>query len=250
MDNPVPPPQPRPPAQVSRNPGRAALAFAGIYLLLGAVWTLFSNPFIAARFGFEAGSTEAESAEAVNFVVTAGLILALVLFHARMRPRSSPGPTRRNAERFEWIARASADAMWDWDLRSNLTWRSGDYALMFGYSPADLEPRIEAWMEHLHPEDRDRVTSGLRHAVRSGRSRWTAAYRFRRGDGSYARVMDRACILRDEEGRAIRMLGGVVDISRCAQLEGWAQLDSEAPASVGHSGPDKETPPPVQRTGA
>jgi PAS domain S-box-containing protein len=68
-------------------------------------------------------------------------------------------------------------------------------------------------MQRLHPDDQDRVVSGLRQAIRTGQESWTAEYRFQRKDGSYAVVVDRALILRDEQGLPVRVIGGMTDVT-------------------------------------
>src|SRR5690606_19630629 len=51
------------------------------------------------------------------------------------------------------------------------------------------------------------------------RPRWSAAYRFRKIDGGYAYVYDRGFIIRNEEGKAIRAVGAVVDLTERRRAE-------------------------------
>ena len=128
---------------------------------------------------------------------------------------------RETTERFALVARATSDAVYDYDIPGGrLTWNDAVFTT-FRY-PAD-EPvhSIGWWEERIHPEDRPRVVGGLQEVIDGGTT-WIEEYRFRRGDGTYATVLDRGIATRDEAGRAIRMLDSMQDVSERIDLE--AQL--------------------------
>lgn len=79
------------------------------------------------------------------------------------------------------------------------------------------------------PEDRERITSGLHAVIHQGHSRLADEYRYRRADGTYAEVQDRGRIIRDEDGRAARVVGGMVDITVRRRAEQAVPCD---PSSV------------------
>ena len=62
-------------------------------------------------------------------------------------------------------------------------------------------------MENLHPEDYARVVDTFHKAIEGDELIWLAEYRFRKANQEYAYVVDRGSILRDRNGKAIRMLG-------------------------------------------
>ena len=92
-------------------------------------------------------------------------------------------------------------------------------AKLFGYRPEDISTRVDWWKERLHPEDKARVLSTIRHAADSGGRTWGGIYRFRREDGNYAVVMDRGYIVRDAAGMPVRMVGGITDITERRRAE-------------------------------
>ena len=120
----------------------------------------------------------------------------------------------RSEERFQLISRATSDAIWDWDFKTDVTWRSDNVYALFGYAPGEFGSNPKAWEELLHPEDRDRVMRSVRASIDAGARQWECDYRLRRKDGSYADVRDRGFILHDESGRAIRALGGMLDLTQ------------------------------------
>jgi PAS domain S-box-containing protein len=116
------------------------------------------------------------------------------------------------------IARATNDAVRDWDVRSGrLLWPQG-LASLLGYERDETSEELSFWQKKLHPEDRARASSAIRDALVGEDFRWVGEYRFRRADGSYANVLERATILRDSSGAAVRFVGSLMDITARKQL--------------------------------
>jgi PAS domain S-box-containing protein len=126
---------------------------------------------------------------------------------------------RESQERFQFVTRATNDAVWDWDLVSDALWWNEGIQTLFGYREEQVGPDITWWQELIHPEERERVVTDIRGAVESGAASWSAEYRSRRADGSYAQVYDRGYVLRDADGRGTRMIGAMMDITQRKQLE-------------------------------
>ncbi|UEX76756.1 PAS domain-containing protein [Spiribacter halobius] len=126
---------------------------------------------------------------------------------------------RRNDERFGLLARATNDVIWDWDITRNHVWRNESLQTNFGYDPSAIDPTPDFWTGRLHAEDRARVLHALRAALAGTASRWEDEYRFVRSDGGVATVIERGFIVRDEAGRATRMLGSTTDVSERRDLE-------------------------------
>ena len=130
---------------------------------------------------------------------------------------------RRGAERYRMATRAAQEALWDRDLNTDtMTWTDG-FDLVFGYAPDDIGRDIAWWEQQIHPEDRPAVLDGIRRAIREGSHTWDAEYRFRRFDGRYAFVHDRALIMRSADGVPLRMLGTAADVTARRQSEAVRQ---------------------------
>jgi len=121
-------------------------------------------------------------------------------------------------ERFKLIARATNDVFWDLDLETNAAWRSEGASETFGYPPAEQNSDINLWINRIHPEDRDRVHGSIQAAIRSGQKFWREEYRFLCKDGSYAEVLDRGYVVHDAQGKPVRMLGALSDITRQKEM--------------------------------
>ncbi len=121
--------------------------------------------------------------------------------------------TRESNERFHLVARATSDAVWDWDIAADVVWWSDKITNLFGYPAGDVEPRLEWWASRVHPDDHDRIRASVTAAYRGPDQYWSGEYRFRRADGSYVNIFDRAYVTRAPDGRATRMVGAMMDIT-------------------------------------
>ena len=132
---------------------------------------------------------------------------------------------RHNVDRFELIARATNDAVWDWDFQQGSLWWNESFKTLFGYDESDGIGDIKFWEDHLHPGDRERIMESIEAAISRGDEHWEEEYRFLRKDDTYAYVHDHGYIVRDDAGDAYRMLGSMTDMSqRQAQEEKIARL--------------------------
>ena len=121
--------------------------------------------------------------------------------------------------RYRLAARATNDAIWDWDLATNQVLWNEALGDAYGHASEMVEPTGDWWIAHIHPDDRARLDASI-HAVIDGTgTAWTDEYRFLRADGSYASVLDRGYVIRDAEGRAIRMIGAMLDLTERNRAE-------------------------------
>ena len=90
---------------------------------------------------------------------------------------------------------------------------------MLGHKPSAATDGIAFWQKNLHPEDRARTAQSIRQALADHREHWSGEYRFRRADGSYAHLLERALIVRNDEARAVRFVGSLMDVTARKQLQ-------------------------------
>jgi PAS domain S-box-containing protein len=132
-------------------------------------------------------------------------------------PPESRSPNE-GEEYFALLAGATNDAVRVWNVKTGeLFWPQGLDSLL-GYDGVQRSGRINFWQQHIHPDDRTRVTTSLRDALNSGATTWSADYRFRRADGSYLDLLERAAITRDAHGKARQLVGSLMDITHRKQL--------------------------------
>src|SRR5688572_23396357 len=131
----------------------------------------------------------------------------------------------RSEERFRLVSYATSDAVWDWDVVTNHMWWNESIRRLFGYAAENIQPEFDWWKARLHPKDKKKVVASIHTALEGGAQFWSKEFRFRRADGTYADVFDRGYLTRDDEGKPIRMVGAMMDITRWREVE--AELATE-----------------------
>jgi diguanylate cyclase (GGDEF)-like protein/PAS domain S-box-containing protein len=126
---------------------------------------------------------------------------------------------RESEERYRLASRATNDVIWDWSHDSNaIHWTDGIESV-FGYPVEPSGTPLDWWMAQIHPEDLPGVMELYHRVGASAEDSWSHEYRFRAADGSYAYVFSRGYLVRDEEGRAVRSIGALQDITLSKRVE-------------------------------
>ena len=114
-------------------------------------------------------------------------------------------------ERFALAVRGTNDGLWDWDPRTDVTYYSPRFRELLSYPEEEFPPRIETYMNLLHPDDRQRVTEAAQRHLRDGDA-FDIEYRLKPKQGDYRWFHARGQAVWDESGQATRMAGSISDI--------------------------------------
>lgn len=126
---------------------------------------------------------------------------------------------KESNEKYDIVAKATSDTIWDWKIQEDsINWNKGIEGI-FGYNPAEVGKTSKWWFDKIHPEDSIRMSIKLYSFIEQKTEKWQDQYRFRCADGSYKYVLDRGFLLKDENGRAIRMIGAIQDITKQKEEE-------------------------------
>ena len=139
---------------------------------------------------------------------------------------------RNSLERFELVSRATLDAVWDFNVKTGESWWSDTLYAKYGLR-RDQPPDMEEWSSHIHPDDRQRVVASFLQTLNDSDQQWREEYRYRLADGTYASVIDRAYILRDTNGAALRVSGVMEDVTEYLDLQRQLQQAAKMEA-LGH----------------
>lgn len=124
---------------------------------------------------------------------------------------------RASEERFRIAAETANDVIYDWDLKQDLQWL-GNIDDMLGYAPGEFPRTLDGWAASLHPEDLERTMAQIQAHLESG-APYAAQYRVRRKDGVYRWWTARGAAARTPDGKPLRLIGSVTDITERRNAE-------------------------------
>ncbi|QMU27728.1 PAS domain-containing protein [Adhaeribacter radiodurans] len=127
--------------------------------------------------------------------------------------------TLQTNERFRLAAKATKDAIYDWNIEQNTFKRYEAFYEMFGYQPQEVESSLSWWAQQIHPDDRVSVVNSLNQAILDKQKHWQAEYRFKCCNNSYKFVYDRGYIVYTETDTPTRMIGALQDIQQVKEIE-------------------------------
>lgn len=162
--------------------------------------------------------------EVEAYPVASGIAVCFRDFTERRRTRVA---ILESEERFRLLAKTNDHAVWDWDVATDALWWNPCFQRVFGY-PDGHAARLNraGWAAQIHGDDRDEVLASFRRALEGTTDTWVADYRFCRHDHTFAHVHDRGFIARDANGKAVRVIGAMADLSEQRRVE--AQLREQA----------------------
>ncbi|MES2239923.1 MAG: PAS domain-containing protein [Bacteroidota bacterium] len=126
---------------------------------------------------------------------------------------------KESNEKYDIVAKATSDTIWDWKIQEDkLSWSKGIKAV-FGYEEHQVGESSSWWFENIHPEDSIKMSIKLYSFIEQKTEKWQDEYRFKCADNTYKYVLDRGFLLKDENGKAIRMIGALQDITKQKEEE-------------------------------
>src|SRR5215203_771745 len=134
---------------------------------------------------------------------------------------------RKSNERFRLAANASSEALWEWDVLTEEAYISQTYTDIFGWK-ADEFRKFDKWPDYIHPEDKKETIESYDTALENKAfEKWEKEYRYLKSDGTYAFVHDKAIILRNEEGKPVKIIGALQNITGRKEIEAELKKSNE-----------------------
>ncbi|MEO5563633.1 MAG: PAS domain S-box protein [Chitinophagaceae bacterium] len=124
-------------------------------------------------------------------------------------------------ERYNLVAKATSDVIWDWNLKTNTVIRNAEnMKKIFGYDIDEVNETAAFWTNLIHPEDLPKINEGLKAVFNNPSEMYMdSEYRLKKADGHYAYIYDKGFIVRDKTGEPIRMIGACQDITKLKENE-------------------------------
>ena len=118
-------------------------------------------------------------------------------------------------ERYRLASCATEDLIYDWDLVEDHIVRNRAFEENYGFGPKESLTPEKVWFTRIYKGDHERIISSFNSAMKdTTRKKWTEEYRFLKKNGKLAYLVDRAYILRNADGEAIRVVGAVTDVTQ------------------------------------
>ncbi|MFM8875972.1 MAG: PAS domain S-box protein, partial [Anaerolineae bacterium] len=129
-------------------------------------------------------------------------------------------------ERLDLAARSAHIGIWDWDIQKNeIVWDDQMYAL-YGLKAGEFGGAYEAWLNGVHPDDREPGNEISAAAVR-GEREYDTEFRVLWPDGSVHWLKANGQVYRDKNGTPLRMVGVNYDITERKLAEEKIQESAE-----------------------
>lgn len=126
---------------------------------------------------------------------------------------------KESNDKYDIVAKATSDTIWDWKIQEDkLIWSKGIKSV-FGYNENEVGDSSTWWFDKIHPEDSIKMSIKLYSFIEQKTEKWQDEYRFKCADNSYKYVLDRGFLLKDENGKAVRMIGAIQDITKQKEEE-------------------------------
>lgn len=160
------------------------------------------------------------------YIIFSGLILKFILYKNEIRNKSvfkklkvTNIEIKESNERYDIVAKATSDTIWDWKIEDDsIIWNKGIYGI-FGYQKEDVGSTSKWWFDRIHPEDSLKMSVKLYSFLEQKTEKWQDEYRFQCADGSYKYVFDRGFLVKDANGKPLRMIGAIQDVTKQKEEE-------------------------------
>ncbi|MEZ0210353.1 MAG: EAL domain-containing protein [Methylophilus sp.] len=165
-----------------------------------------------------------------NRIGVLGIFLSMLLggiaYFAVMRSQTQQALEKFNQEfntseqRWMLALESTGDGLWDWYVPESRIVYSDRWKGMLGFLPHEFDHQPGSWHKRIHEDDYPAAMAMLQQVLDGERDHYAMEYRMACKDGSWKWVYDRGMVFkRDDEGKSLRVLGTLADISKIKQSE-------------------------------
>jgi PAS domain S-box-containing protein len=145
--------------------------------------------------------------------------------------------------RWKFAIEGSGDGLWDWNVADSVVFFSKRWKEMFGFAENEIGSSMDEWKNRIHSGDAADALVRLQDCLDAKAQTYVSEHRILCKDGSYKWILDRGMVVsRSEDGKALRLIGTVHDISERKQAEAALfQLNAELEQRVTQRTAELET---------
>lgn len=125
----------------------------------------------------------------------------------------------KSINRFQLLSIATKEGIWEYDFNTRQAFYNEGMVDLFGYTEEEMADNESWWRNNLHPQDKKRVITEVDEVMAGTKSVWWGKYQFHCKDGTYRLILDRLFVVRDSNGKTLRLIGTMQDLTEIDALQ-------------------------------
>jgi PAS domain S-box-containing protein len=117
-------------------------------------------------------------------------------------------------ERWRFALESANQGVWDWNIKTGISYYSKSYLDLYGYSEGDLSGSFSEWQDRVHPEDLGPLMDTVKRQLEKKEKYVETVYRIKVKTGEYKWIEAKGMLLLDAEGNPDRMIGLHTDLTQ------------------------------------
>lgn len=174
-----------------KKESRLALRLALIYAVFGLLWISLSDKFLASVITDSASLTQFQTYKGFCYVVITSALVYFLMQQALKQQILTEEKLRDSEARWKFALEGAGAGVWDWNPQTDEAFFSKRWNEIIGYAEHEFTSTGAAWVEHLHPDDKDRVLSVTQEYLTGNRKNFDVEFRMRCKDGSWKWIFAR-----------------------------------------------------------
>jgi len=140
---------------------------------------------------------------------------------------------RISEERYALAAQGASAGLWDWDLNTDKIYFSPRWKTMLGYEEYEIDNNPQQWLSRIHANDLLQLQQKLKDHINGKTPHFENEYRILQKNGTYAWMLCRGLVVREQTGHPYRMAGSQTNITRLKAAEKKLRYDALHDALTG-----------------
>lgn len=260
--------------KTSIRPGYESMKLVFIYVIIGSLWILFSDRLLMFMTGDIDLYGRMQTYKGWFYVFFSGLIFYFIvrnrmelfknaadeLYKGYAKLDVSHGELheakdqlQKRFDQLEYYKNAleesqlkydlsiqgANDGVWSWDIRNDQYNTSIMTKKNFGYSVKEQEDvdTMGKWQSYVHPDDLPEGKYKLDRYIVEGKNIYENIFRIRTAGGDYRWILSRGKIIRDENGKPLRLAGSHTDLTDQMLLKENLHQEKELVESISKEAP-------------
>jgi PAS domain S-box-containing protein len=130
-------------------------------------------------------------------------------------------------EKFDFYMEGSKQAMWEWNLETDVTNFSYNWEGILGYKENEMIQNLEFWKKNIYPEDLIQIELKLKNYIEGKSDSYKGTARMIHKDGHLVWIKYSGLIRKNKDGKPIKIIGTYIDISEIKEAENQLELSEE-----------------------